>query len=91
MIPAIYNYLKYHRPSSGVIDFAKLGGEIINYMVSSGVISSYDKKECQEYLAYLISLAFPNGLPTHVIQEVLRTIQQQSSYSFEARAIYNSL
>ena len=31
LIPIIYNYLKQNSPNSGVMDFAKLGGEVINY------------------------------------------------------------
>ena len=32
LIPIIYDYLKQTKPNVGVIDFAQLGAEVINYM-----------------------------------------------------------
>ncbi len=89
LIPIIYNYLKQNNPSSGIMDFAQLGGEVINYMESIQEINYSDKTIYQEYLTYLISLAFPNGLPNFVLQQILSTVKQVNNYSNVAKSLYS--
>lgn len=89
LIPIIYNYLKQNSPSSGVMDFAKLGGEVINYIEAIQEIDYLDKPTYQEHLTYLISLAFKNGLPNFVLQQILLTIKQVNGYSNIAKSLYS--
>lgn len=89
LIPIIYNYLKQNNPSSGIMDFAQLGGEVINYMEVIQEINYSDKITCQEYLTYLISLTFKNGLPNFVLQQILSTIKQANGYSNTAKSLYS--
>ena len=89
LIPIIYNDLKQNNPSSGIMDFAQLGGEVINYMESIQEINYSDKTIYQEYLTYLISLAFPNGLPNFVLQQILSTVKQVNNYSNVAKSLYS--
>lgn len=89
LIPIIYNYLKLNNPRSGVMDFAKLGGEVINYMEAIQEIDYSDKSIYQEYLTHLISLAFKNGLPNFILQQILLTIKQVNGYSSIAKSLYS--
>lgn len=89
LIPIIYNYLKQNNPSSGIMDFAQLGGEVINYMEAIQEINYSDKATYQEYLTYLMSLAFKNGLPNFVLQQILSTVKQVNGYSNTAKSLYS--
>ena len=93
LIPAIYYHLKASRPGSGIMDFGALGASVINYMISKGEIQSWEREECSAYLAHLISLAFPAGLPEYVVKEMKGHIEKQSRNGFDDISImlYNKL
>ena len=93
LIPAIYYHLKSARPKSGIMDFGAVGASVINYMISKGEIQSWEREECSAYLAHLISLAFPAGLPEFVIRELKEHIEKQSRNGFDDISImlYNKL
>lgn len=61
----------------------------LGYMESIQEINYSDKTIYQEYLTYLISLAFPNGLPNFVLQQILSTVKQVNNYSNVAKSLYS--
>lgn len=91
LIPIIYDYLKQTKPNAGVIDFAQLGAEVINYMEAIYEINYSNKSICQAYLTYLIDLVFKNGLPDFVLQQILLAVQQVRGYSNTAKILYSKL
>ena len=90
LVPAVLNYFKQTNPNAGVIDFARMCGEVINYMISIGVIPSSNKDACVTYTTVLIGVAFKNGLPPYVMSVVRDHMRSIYSYSSAAKVIYSN-
>ena len=90
LIPAVLNYFRQTNPEAGVIDFARMCGEVICYMVSIGVIPSSNKDACVAYTTELIGFAFKNGLPPYVMGVVRDQMSSIYSYSSAVKVIYSN-